>query len=38
MTTHQSHPLIAARLKRAHGHLAKVITMLEDQAPCVDIS
>ena len=38
MTTHQSHPLIAARLKRAHGHLAKVITMLEDQAPCGDIS
>ncbi|KIC40285.1 hypothetical protein RA27_15875 [Ruegeria sp. ANG-R] len=40
MTTHahKSHPQITARLKRAHGHLAKVITMLEDQAPCTDIA
>jgi len=36
--THQSHPEITARLKRAHGHLAKVITMLEGQAPCADIA
>jgi len=35
---HQSHPQITARLKRAHGHLAKVIAMLEDQAPCTDIA
>ncbi|MCG7521712.1 metal-sensing transcriptional repressor [Ruegeria sp. Ofav3-42] len=33
---HASHPQITARLKRAHGHLAKVIAMLEDQAPCTD--
>ncbi|MEX0308315.1 MAG: metal-sensing transcriptional repressor [Ruegeria sp.] len=40
MTTHshKSHPQITARLKRAHGHLAKVIAMLEDQAPCTDIA
>lgn len=36
--THQSHPQITARLKRAHGHLAKVIAMLEDEAPCSDIA
>lgn len=36
--THQSHPQIAARLRRAHGHLAKVIAMLEEQAPCSDIA
>ncbi len=36
--THESHPLITARLKRAHGHLAKVIAMLEDQAPCSDVA
>lgn len=27
-----------ARLKRAHGHLAKVIAMLEGQAPCSDVA
>ncbi len=37
-STHQSHPQITARLKRAHGHLAKVIAMLEGQAPCSDIA
>ncbi|WP_120631698.1 metal-sensing transcriptional repressor [Ruegeria sp. EL01] len=35
---HQSHPQITARLRRAYGHLGKVITMLEDQAPCSDIA
>ncbi|WP_050605583.1 metal-sensing transcriptional repressor [Ruegeria sp. 6PALISEP08] len=35
---HESHPQITARLKRAHGHLAKVIAMLEGQAPCSDIA
>lgn len=35
---HASHPQIKARLKRAHGHLAKVITMLDDQAACTDIA
>ena len=37
-TPHQSHPQITARLRRAHGHMAKVIAMLEEQAPCSDIA
>ncbi|WP_298851046.1 metal-sensing transcriptional repressor [uncultured Ruegeria sp.] len=36
--THESHPHITARLKRAHGHLAKVIAMLEGQASCSDVA
>ncbi|MFD0910358.1 metal-sensing transcriptional repressor [Ruegeria arenilitoris] len=35
---HSTHPQIIARLKRAHGHLAKVIAMLDDQEPCPDIA
>jgi DNA-binding FrmR family transcriptional regulator len=35
---HQSHPQITARLRRANGHLTKVIAMLEEQAPCSDIA
>ncbi len=35
---HQTHPLITARLKRANGHLAKVVSMLEGGAPCADIA
>lgn len=36
--THQSHTDITKRLKRAHGHLAKVVSMIEDEKPCVDIA
>lgn len=35
---HTSHTQITARLKRAHGHLAKVIAMLDNHAPCSDIA
>lgn len=35
---HSMHPQISARLKRAHGHLAKVIAMLDDHTPCTDIA
>lgn len=35
---HATHPQVTARLKRAHGHLAKVIAMLDDHAPCTDIA
>ena len=35
---HLSHPNIVRRLKRAHGHLAKVIVMIEEQRPCVDLA
>jgi uncharacterized protein len=38
MTTHTSHPDIIKRLKRAHGHLNSVITMLEEDRPCLDIT
>jgi len=32
---HKSHPAIANRLKRARGHLEKVIAMLEAGEPCM---
>ena len=35
---HHSHPGIVKRLKRAHGHLAKVITMIEADEPCVELA
>lgn len=35
---HASHPDITKRLKRAHGHLAKVIEMIEAGRPCVDLA
>ncbi len=36
--THASHPAIATRLKRAEGHLRRVITMIEEGRPCVDLA
>ena len=35
---HASHPDIVKRLKRAHGHLAGVIAMIEEGRPCVDLA
>ena len=35
---HHSHEAVTRRLKRAHGHLASVIAMLEDGRPCLDIA
>ncbi len=35
---HLSHPEILKRLKRAHGHLASVIAMIEDDRACVDLA
>ena len=35
---HTSHPDIIARLKRAHGHLAGVLSMFEAGRPCVDLA
>lgn len=34
----QKFPDIAARLKRAHGHLAGVIDMLEAARPCLELA
>lgn len=35
---HESHPEIAKRLKRAEGHLRKVIAMLESGRSCPDVA
>ncbi|MEK2646300.1 metal-sensing transcriptional repressor [Bdellovibrio sp. BCCA] len=35
---HLSHKEVSKRLKRAKGHLEKVIQMLEDELPCVDVA
>ena len=35
---HASHPAIATRLKRAEGHLRRVVTMMEEGQPCLDIA
>ena len=35
---HASHPAILSRLKRAHGHLATVVTMLEAGRSCLDLA
>ena len=35
---HASHAKIAARLKRAEGHLRSVIAMIEGGKPCVDVA
>lgn len=36
--THHSHPDIIKRLKRADGHLKKIITMIEEGKPCLDVA
>ncbi|PZP83767.1 MAG: metal resistance protein [Azospirillum brasilense] len=38
MGIHATHPDMIKRLKRAHGHLASVISMLEDERSCLDIA
>ena len=35
---HHSHPAIIKRLKRAEGHLKSIITMIEEERPCVDLA
>lgn len=35
---HETHPAIALRLKRAEGHLRRIITMIEQGSPCVDLA
>lgn len=36
--THSSHPDFIKRLKRANGHLSKIITMIEEGRPCVEVA
>lgn len=35
---HASHPDIMKRLKRAHGHLASVIAMMEEHRSCLELA
>ena len=35
---HASHPAIAIRLRRAEGHLRRVIGMIVEGRPCVDLA
>jgi uncharacterized protein len=35
---HKEHPEIVSRLKRAHGHLAKVIRMIDEKEPCLQVA
>lgn len=36
--THDTHPAIIKRLRRAAGHLASVTQMLEQGKPCLDVA
>jgi DNA-binding FrmR family transcriptional regulator len=38
MHTHSTHPEIIKRLKRAAGHLSKVIHMIEQEQGCLEIA
>ena len=38
MGKHHSHKSITNRLKRAKGHLEKVILMIESEEPCLKVS
>ena len=35
---HTSYPATAERLRRAGGHLSKIIAMIEEERPCLDIA
>jgi DNA-binding FrmR family transcriptional regulator len=35
---HTSHPQIAKRLKRAEGHLRRVISMIDEGRSCLDLA
>ena len=35
---HKTHPDIVKRLRRAEGHLRRVISMIEETRPCVDVA
>ncbi len=35
---HASHAAVVQRLKRADGHLRKIVEMIEAERPCVDVA
>jgi hypothetical protein NreA len=38
MATHESHPEIIKRLKRAEGHLRSIIGMMEENRSCLEVA
>jgi uncharacterized protein len=36
--THETHPEVINRLKRAHGHLASTIAMIEGGRSCLEVA
>lgn len=38
MHSHTTHPDIIKRLKRANGHLNKIIAMIEEERPCIEVA
>ena len=36
--THTTHDDVVKRLNRADGHLRKIVAMIEDGRPCVDVA
>jgi len=36
--THATHPAVIKRLKRAHGHLKSIVTMLDEGRGCLEIA
>lgn len=36
--SHESHASVVNRLKRAEGHLRKIIMMIEEERSCVDVA
>jgi DNA-binding FrmR family transcriptional regulator len=37
MHTHDTHPAVIKRLRRAGGHLASVVQMLDQGKPCLEV-
>lgn len=35
---HTTHPAIVKRLRRVEGHVRSVVTMIDEQRPCLDIA
>ncbi len=38
LMAHETHPEILKRLRRAHGHLASIIRMIEEERGCLEIA
>lgn len=38
MMKHASHPQIVTRLKQAHGHIASILKMFEEERSCLDLA